>query len=377
MSETGLSELVAEAFESACNPADIPAFLSHTIAYFGAERGAMVIWTPQDESLALGIGHNLSKDRLQLLFEDRHEPESVFNRISELNLGDTAVLHNEAHFSGTIVVGLITDEDGRYCAFILQRCGENAEFSLPEHETLQTLLGYVRRAIYRNMKFIRTLNERDTAMNVINNSPRAIIVFGQQLQPTIINIEAQKILAKNDGIAIAENAMHLDDEQSRDQLGDFLNSINASDGTHDASLRLRLSIPNRYGNMPYQMVVYATPTTTLRGTLNNEESIAVAIIYDPDNTAALKPDVLNVYYNLTTAEARLATELYAGNTLPEVSKILNISINTARTQLRNVFRKVGVNSQAALLQEFAQSMKENPSASVESANVINIKSRNH
>jgi DNA-binding CsgD family transcriptional regulator len=127
--------------------------------------------------------------------------------------------------------------------------------------------------------------------------------------------------------------------------------------------------------MPYQMVVYAMPSTPARAALNKDEALAVAIMYDPAGVATLRVDVLHVYYDLTHAEGRLASELYSGKSLPDASKVLGISINTARTQLRSIFRKVGVNSQAALLQQFAQSMKENPSEPGPAADVIDIRSR--
>ena len=81
------------------------------------------------------------------------------------------------------------------------------------------------------------------------------------------------------------------------------------------------------------------------------------MIYDPSSGLDLEVSVLENIYKLSSAEARLAQALYHGYRLPEASKSLGISINTARTQLRGVFKKVGVQSQAALMQEFAQGIK--------------------
>lgn len=375
MAGTGLHELIAEAFETACDPAGMGGFIRNTAHYFDAEQGAIVVWSRADQGLLLGIGHNLSRDRIQALFDDRNRPESVFWHLSRLTPGDTFVFPDEHRGSGTVVAGLVTDDDDNNCGMILLRNRENADFTLPEHETLQTLMSYFRRAIRRNLRFIKTANERKTAMSIIDNSPRAIIVFGQKLQPTIVNTEARKILEKSDGLSLSGDALVIDNERNRNLLHDYLRRVLANDEGALTGERLRLSIPSNAGNMPYQMVVYAMPSTPARAALNKDEALAVAIMYDPAGAAALRVDVLHVYYDLTHAEGRLASELYGGKSLPDASKVLGISINTARTQLRSIFRKVGVNSQAALLQQFAQSMKQSPSEPGPAADVIDIRSR--
>ena len=51
----------------------------------------------------------------------------------------------------------------------------------------------------------------------------------------------------------------------------------------------------------------------------------------------------------------LAQALYDGMAFRRHRPTLGISVNTARTQLRSIFKKVGVHSQATLLQELAKS----------------------
>ena len=78
------------------------------------------------------------------------------------------------------------------------------------------------------------------------------------------------------------------------------------------------------------------------------------MVYDPEMMNELSESVLHHFYQLTHAEAALAQAVYDGLTLPEASKQLGISVNTTRTQLRSIFKKVGVHSQAALLRELTK-----------------------
>jgi DNA-binding CsgD family transcriptional regulator len=59
--------------------------------------------------------------------------------------------------------------------------------------------------------------------------------------------------------------------------------------------------------------------------------------------------VLRTTFDLTMAESRLAASLLGGATLNEASKKLHVSRNTAHTQLKSIFTKVGVHRQAELI----------------------------
>jgi DNA-binding CsgD family transcriptional regulator len=56
---------------------------------------------------------------------------------------------------------------------------------------------------------------------------------------------------------------------------------------------------------------------------------------------------------VSPAEARLARELFERGQLDEAARALNVSIHTARTQLRSVFAKTGCRNQAELIRRIA------------------------
>ena len=60
-------------------------------------------------------------------------------------------------------------------------------------------------------------------------------------------------------------------------------------------------------------------------------------------------DLLKRHFGLTPAEARLALHLVAGETLRSAAVKLSISYETARTSLKNIFRKTGTCRQAELV----------------------------
>jgi DNA-binding CsgD family transcriptional regulator len=59
--------------------------------------------------------------------------------------------------------------------------------------------------------------------------------------------------------------------------------------------------------------------------------------------------LLRGHFGLTPAEARLALHLVAGETLRSAALKLSITYETARTSLKNIFRKTGTCRQAELI----------------------------
>lgn len=76
---------------------------------------------------------------------------------------------------------------------------------------------------------------------------------------------------------------------------------------------------------------------------------AVVFLADPDQRTRLPSELLSTFFGLTEKEAALAMHLGGGGTLASYSESQFVSQNTARTQLKSVFRKTGVKRQSELV----------------------------
>ncbi len=79
------------------------------------------------------------------------------------------------------------------------------------------------------------------------------------------------------------------------------------------------------------------------------EGRAMVLAASP-GSRALSEGGLVAFFGLSPAEARLTQQLALGHSMEEAAKMLDISHNTAKTQLKKVFSKVGVKRQPELLQ---------------------------
>jgi DNA-binding CsgD family transcriptional regulator/PAS domain-containing protein len=81
---------------------------------------------------------------------------------------------------------------------------------------------------------------------------------------------------------------------------------------------------------------------------------ALVILIDPDRKNRPPDALLRGAFNLTAAEARLATRLATGETLEHASDELGIVKETARNQLKSVFWKMAVHRQSELVAMLAR-----------------------
>jgi DNA-binding CsgD family transcriptional regulator len=66
------------------------------------------------------------------------------------------------------------------------------------------------------------------------------------------------------------------------------------------------------------------------------------------------PELLQALFDLTPAEARIASLLIDGKSVSLISKMQSVSLNTVRTQLKSVFVKTGVDRQVDLVRLLGQ-----------------------
>jgi DNA-binding CsgD family transcriptional regulator len=72
-------------------------------------------------------------------------------------------------------------------------------------------------------------------------------------------------------------------------------------------------------------------------------------VVDPEREPASVAALLHRTYQVTPAEARLAEILMSGRDLDAACEELGVTRNTVRTQLKQLFEKLGVKRQAELV----------------------------
>lgn len=82
---------------------------------------------------------------------------------------------------------------------------------------------------------------------------------------------------------------------------------------------------------------------------------AVLLIASDQHQSVFATDALQRQFGLTPAEARLTQQLLLGLSTEEAARQLGVSLNTARTHLKQVFTKCGIKRQSELMKAMYQS----------------------
>ena len=96
---------------------------------------------------------------------------------------------------------------------------------------------------------------------------------------------------------------------------------------------------------PY--AVLASPVARVAGDPGGPA--AIAFVSDPEARSEADLELLRHVYRLTTAEARLAGRMAAGDSTEEAAARLGVSRSTIRSQLKQLFRKTGARRQGELV----------------------------
>ena len=86
----------------------------------------------------------------------------------------------------------------------------------------------------------------------------------------------------------------------------------------------------------------------------------MVFVNDPDTFTEPTMEQLREFFKFTEAQSRLALALWGGTGIKEAAETLSISINTARTHLRSIYSKVGVENHAELMAVLTTTMGRLP-----------------
>lgn len=120
--------------------------------------------------------------------------------------------------------------------------------------------------------------------------------------------------------------------------------------TRDGVVRsFPISVTQSDGAEKTVMVVHLLPLRrAARELFGFGDTIVVATPLDPGSSAPM-PAILTNLFDLTAAEARLATALVSGLSLRQSAERCGLTFGSARTYLERIFRKTGTNRQAQLV----------------------------
>lgn len=176
---------------------------------------------------------------------------------------------------------------------------------------------------------------------ILDRVDRGVVLLDAQGRIVDANSHALQVVRSCSGIRVRAGRFSFTDRGLDQQLRDGLASETSSRRNGRAVLATRVRCR---GSEPYCVVIRALSPEA------HERKVAfLVLLYAPNGLQGISIDVLRQVYGLTPAQAEVARSLFAGHSVEETARALDLSLNTVRTHLKQIFTKCGVNSQAELL----------------------------
>ncbi len=167
------------------------------------------------------------------------------------------------------------------------------------------------------------------------------------------NGAAEAMLGEADGLSVAMSprfrlAATLTEEDRKLQVF-LMNALQVAEGGEDGfQPAIRIARPSTLAAYVVIATPLPPPTFRLLERLEPAARLLVRITDPADGAGHVRPAILQAAFDLTPAEARVASLVASGLSTPQAARALRLTPNTVRTHLARCFDKTGVRTQAGL-----------------------------
>jgi len=179
----------------------------------------------------------------------------------------------------------------------------------------------------------------------LDTMPNGILFVGADLRIHHMNRCAREILARNRGLECRNGLFTVQDKLLEQRLRELVRSAIARGRLDQTEATGAMFVRAPMSREHVELIVAPVPGASI----DEQHLRALVYLFDANSPRQVSHDILTGLYGLTQTEAKLVQLMSNGMTLDEAATELEISVNTARTHLKHVFHKTGINRQAELI----------------------------
>lgn len=326
---------------------------------FGGFSALSVVHDKQAGAADLLGVHNISADALRLYGEYYHQHDLWTQRSAStlMKARISADLCTDEEFASSeiyvdfakphannqfYVVGAVFPVERSVGVIGFQNPRDAGPFSRLHAKGLDRLLPHLQRALLIRARLRQVETQNAASESVLESLNHGVLLVSRDARVVYANRPARKILATADGLSVGPKGALI---ASRMAATNALQNLISSSANHVGGGAMPLSRPS--GLRALEVIV--APLAPASHPHVPGKSEAVVFLRDPEAQTRPMPETLASLYRLTPAEARLATNLLANQTLEEIAAGRHLSRETLRTQLKELFRKTGTSRQSELI----------------------------
>lgn len=260
--------------------------------------------------------------------------------------------HVNGNYEG--VTATILKEHNRYGALSI----DGPAYSQQHWEELKALIKVLTPHLQRVMQLSRKLHSvslLDSIASVsMDRAAASMMVVNTNGQLVYANSSAMSLLSAGSVLRVGMGGLLVASTPGQTQeLRTLISASTNGDSIESASAGGFVMLTNREGQSMVALVTRLESGIRKRmGLVKSPTALnryAAIFFADPNSRVRLPSELLILQYQLTKKEAELTLHLYEGGTLASYCETQFVTLNTARTQLKAIFRKTGVKRQGELV----------------------------
>ena len=174
--------------------------------------------------------------------------------------------------------------------------------------------------------------------------PQAVFALDSNGIVLFANGSGARLLAQADGLTCSGGRLQAASPKEQQMLESMIRGATSSFGR---AVPAWTRVARPLGRMP--LAVFVAPLEVSDDELTASNARILAMVHDTAEHRCAQAEMLTGVYGLTGAEARLASALSGGHSVQSAAAALHMQPATARSHLKAVFRKTGVNRQQDLV----------------------------
>lgn len=222
-------------------------------------------------------------------------------------------------------------------------------FSVADTGVFRRLLVHLARSfrVRRQLQQMRAHSDDLTA--ALDKLERGVIITGPEGQIRFANRAADRLLTAGDGIDATRGRVRATRTRPAEKLRSLIYRAARTGVGKDLVAGDAVSISRSNDVNP--IAVVAEPLAPGHNETLGQGRRAGTILFVGDSCPNTSPSVKRIasIYNLTVAEAEIAARIVMGATVASAAEARGITENTAKTHLKSIYEKIGVNRQSQLV----------------------------
>jgi DNA-binding CsgD family transcriptional regulator len=245
-------------------------------------------------------------------------------------------------------VGAVLERQCDYTDIMMLARGGDP-YAGPELTMFQALIPHVARAFRVRRQVREWRKHADDLSAALDHLERGIIITGPEGQIRYTNRAAEQLLTTGDGIDATHGRVRATRTRDTAELRRMIHRSALTGIGQDQIAVNAVSIARSNAEQPIAVIAEPLAPGHHEGMGQGRREGAILFVGDSNANARLSAKRIAAIYDLTAAEADITASIVSGASVASAAEARGITENTAKTHLKSVYEKIGINRQNQLV----------------------------